>query len=334
MNNVECNITKFITIFRFSEWIDSKIPFVILAWLIVVINSQTFEGKFIILIQTVSFSFFFLAFGYLFNDWTDRESDILAGKHKIIQSYKAWQIIPILITLFNLSIISIFDQLCKIDTLVITFFCYMFAIIYSGTKLRLKERGFLGLIASSIAQRTLPALLVFNLLDSIEYPALLFLFLTLVVGLRWMITHQLEDINSDKTSQTKTFLIQHVDFKTYDYLVFSLFLEILIIIVIGVLFNNLVVWITYGLYLIYTIIMSFVTLTSPTKMLKDPSVAYLVLSDFYFLFWPIGLSITLSFDNPLGLILIVLNGILLIRYFRDFIRGLMTIFRKIFGTQQ
>lgn len=168
--------------------------------------------------------------------------------------------------------------------------CYILAVTYSGTFLRFKERGWVGLLVASLAQRTLPVSLVFAALDVWDSTVFLFLILTILIGVRWMITHQIDDLKRDRATATKTFATMQQGENALFKLLSTIFnLEILNIIILAVIMKSQLLFLIICAYIGLTILLSFATCTTPWQMLKTPTTAYLVLADFYFLYWPLGM---------------------------------------------
>lgn len=304
-------------IIRWSEWGDSKLPFIVIAWLLISLKTLDVPANFEILVQAFGFGFFYLAFGYMFNDWMDRDLDIKAGKRKIIHQFQAWQIWCMLIILILMGLGFMLPQLNNPHILLNIIICYFFAITYSGTRFRFKERGAIGLLVASLSQRTLLASLVFLAMEEFGVLAIVYLSLTLVIGLRWMLTHQIDDHGKDQLSQVNTFAVNRGIAFSKKQLVWLLNLEIVLIIYIAFYLSSLYIWIIHIAYVVLTILMSKASSETPWQMLQTPSSAYLVLADFYFLYWPLGLSSIYSFYQPAAWIVFVFLSILLCRYIRQ-----------------
>ena len=315
-------LTSLHSISRWDEWGDSKLPFIILAWFITVYKSLISATTLLILLKLLGFTAFFLAFGYVFNDWMDRVVDQHVGKYKKIQDFQPWQVFLLLAGLCLGSILSLSSWLSYPPVILIVLICYFFAISYSGTCLRFKERGQWGLFIASLSQRTLPCLLVFVIMDFSEASAAIFLVLTLVIGLRWMITHQLDDLERDKQSQVRTYAAQKNQSFIKLYLTWMFILELVLIILLGLIMSYSPIWWVYLAYLIFTIVLSIISRCTPWQMLQTPSSAYLVLADFYFLFWPVGWAFLLSLRSVYGLATLVLLMFLQLRPIRQHLTNL------------
>ncbi len=308
---------NFKNLIRWDEWGDSKLPFIILAWLVVSLQNPLDPVNLGVLLQVLGFSACYLAFGYLFNDWMDREPDIKAGKIKLVHRLRSGEVSLILVILTLIGLLCILPWLTNLTVLVILLTSYFLAITYSGTPLRFKERGELGLLVATLSQRTLPASLVFAIIGQFDALAVLFLLLTIIIGLRWMITHQIEDYDRDQISQVKTYIGKRGINYAIRQLVWLLNVEILLVMFLGLILASPLVWLLYCVYVIWTLAMSVASSSTPWQMLRVPATSYLVLADFYFLYWPLGLTVIYSISQPLAWIVVILLSALLIRHIRQ-----------------
>ena len=100
-------------------------------------------------------------FGYLVNEWGDRETDFLQGKKNVFRNssrYVGWIVLPAILGIGLLSLHSFL----ALPMVLPLWLCWVFlSVAYSLTPLRLKGRGLAGLITSTAAQWTLPILLGF-----------------------------------------------------------------------------------------------------------------------------------------------------------------------------
>lgn len=325
-NRVKLAIIRFGSLVRWDEWGASKLPFVFIAWSIVAIQTPGNTKHVFILLEMISYTAFFLAFGYVFNDWMDRIVDQRAGKLKLIQSFKNWQVYFVLGTLFLGSIISLLRWLSHLPIGLTVIACYFFAITYSGTNFRFKERGQWGLFVASLSQRTLPCMLVFFVMGWQDVITPVYLTLTLIIGLRWMLAHQLGDLENDKQSQVKTYATQKnaAFIKTYMVWVFNL--ELILVVVLGLALSYPPLWLVYLAYFILSLVFTYASKSTPWQMLQTSSSAYVVLADFYFIYWPLGFALLLSLHSPYMFASLVFLAFLQLRYIRQHISDLKGIY--------
>ena len=314
---------------RWKEWGDSKLPFVIIAWLLTSLQMPSQNANWIVLIHTLAFSVCYLSFGYMFNDWIDSDVDKRAGKKKTIHSMQTWQVTLILTTLIILGIGFVFPWLTNPQVFINVLICYFFAITYSGTSLRFKERGGMGILVASLSQRTMLVSLVFIIAENFNVIATLFLVLTLIIGFRWMLIHQLDDYERDLEGGVQTFTTQN-SMKVSSRLLTWLFnAEIVLLISFPLLFNIIEFWIIFFLYALFTIAMSNAFSNTPWQMLQTPSTAYLVLADFYFLYWPLGLAIIYALYQPISWLVVFFLLILLANYIKQHLSELKFLVQRV-----
>jgi 4-hydroxybenzoate polyprenyltransferase len=285
---------------RWSEWYDTKLPFVAIAYLLLVLTYSLEETSAEAVLRILAFSGFYLAFGYAYNDWADRESDRRAGKPNAVGEL-AWPRVALLLAgLVIGSLASIWSLLGQLDVLTTVVLSYPLALAYSAPPVRLKERGWTGLIVASIAQRCLPCWLLFVARGHISELSISYTTLIFIVGLRWMVTHQLADHTGDQASQTETYTTRVGYARAQRWLPRFLTLELALIAWLTVRMigrHPAIVAITV-LYVLVTALMTWTTGETLWQMLNHPSTAYLVLSDFYFLYWPLGLALVWIIHRP------------------------------------
>lgn len=157
----------------------------------------------------IAFSMFSTTYGYLINDLADKELDALHGKDNTFKNDSVWKAGIIVVVFMVLSIIAgmkFFENRLFLPLWLCWFFIATF---YSLKPIRLKERGWIGLLFVVMAQRVLPTLLVFaafkhlDAVDMIVFTSYIF-----ARGLSSDLNHQLEDYPKDITTGTETFAMQ------------------------------------------------------------------------------------------------------------------------------
>jgi len=155
------------------------------------------------------FSSFCTTYGYLINDLGDIELDKLHGKDNTFKDDTKIKSFLIVLLFLMLSIIS---SLPFTDNpfFLILFICWLcIATAYSVKPFRLKKRGKVGLIFVVIAQRVLPALLIFSAFKHYEWiDVLVFTFYIFFRGLSSDLNHQLEDFQKDAGTETGTYAVK------------------------------------------------------------------------------------------------------------------------------
>jgi 4-hydroxybenzoate polyprenyltransferase len=180
---------------------------------------------------------------------------------------------------------------------------------YSLPPLRFKERGILGLIVASIAQRSLPGLVFFATYRHWETDTLLFSFLYFFVGLRWIIAHQIWDFENDSNSGVRTFAAQIGKDRLTGLLKWLVFpVELALLAALIVYYFNRLPWllVLFGVYLVW-LWLSFRSRRQAGRSLSLIASEWIPLADFYFILWPLSLSFYLALEEPFFWIVFFLN---------------------------
>lgn len=205
----------FLKIFRTNIWWNAVVPQV-MGWLYFCMLStphiyDVFDWR---------MPFFFVsligisAWGYLFNDYCDTESDTVSGKKNLLTNFHP--LLRILIVFLPLIVgVLCFPYNAK-NMVANLLFTLQIALLflYSAKPFRLKERGFAGILADAFYGHINPVfitLLLFgNWTDeqqlSVSMIFSLLLICTTLKGIRNILLHQIEDRKRDKKSHTKTFV--------------------------------------------------------------------------------------------------------------------------------
>lgn len=153
---------KLFSYIRLSEWYDSKVPLMMGALMYFYYldmqqySAEQFLVRFIAYMLYISM---FLAFSYVINDFSDIEVDRKAGKHKIISELSTTVIIISMVLMVAIGIIPLLLLIQNvIGYLLLTAFIYLAGAAYSIHLFRFKEKGVIGLLECSIAQRCFPLL--------------------------------------------------------------------------------------------------------------------------------------------------------------------------------
>lgn len=160
--------------------------------------------------------------GYLLNDIFDIRADTLSEKFNITNLIKPYLVL-ILILFFWLSGFYLIYSTSK-QAVIILIFQFLLLLGYSVPYIRLKEKGFLGIITDALYAHVIPAIILLFLLQKYSVvPMQLwvsFIVLTFLLGLRDIAIHQLEDVEKDIESNTMTFAVKNS--KTVQNLIYKL----------------------------------------------------------------------------------------------------------------
>ena len=194
---------------RMDDWAGSKIPFLMLGAIAVfLVSGVTPEESVLPFVCFSVLSVAIMISGYVANDFSDVEQDRAVGKSNMVStrsmcfSYCSLLLatVPVLIPIF------VFPSIPMTIVVVTNLFL---STSYSLRPIRFKERGLMGVIVSSYAQRCSP-LTVLPLMIPVN-PVILSatMILGFALGVRYILIHQSMDHDNDVASKTKTFFGTH-----------------------------------------------------------------------------------------------------------------------------
>ncbi len=204
-------------LFRFKRW-WSVIPPQVLGWLYFCllynkVNVLNYEyGLIYFFVALVSTA----AFGYLFNDWCDIESDSLTNKKNSLAAFSKLQQFAIVFFFFIVSILSwyMINKSRWVDFLYILQIISL--ILYSAKPFRLKERAVAGILCDTFYGHLNPALITLALFlnHGIDCTYGIILLIIVIItatlkGVRNIMLHQIEDRKTDRKAGTNTFVIEN-----------------------------------------------------------------------------------------------------------------------------
>lgn len=220
-------------------------------WSFIIFNLPTFiyllficgssDPKFIVIpkdfvLLTIAFIVCVVS-GYLINDFFDYKNDYILNKFNLRNEWGSKKLIFVFIVL---EIIGFFvARLVDYQIAWILLFQFVILFLYSSKGIRIKERGFLGVIFDATYAHVIPSLIIIVYLN-IKFNILPFfslIFFSVSLGIRDIIRHQISDLEDDLRTLQRTFsnqnyqLAKRVEKAMSSLNVFSLFLfqiEILI----------------------------------------------------------------------------------------------------------
>lgn len=193
---------------RYREWYDSKWNCYLTVFLLYCLRHEDFDRHFYLkgVLAVMSFTFFLLAFGYAFNDYSDAIEDRLAGKGNQISHFSKRQQIVILCGLVMAGILIPRLLFPSFGVFLAVLISFAVAFLYSYRTLGIKRKNILGLVVSSLAQRVCPLSLIFILFQDWSATSLLVASWAFLVGLRWILIHQAFDFENDRKTDTNTYV--------------------------------------------------------------------------------------------------------------------------------
>lgn len=280
---------------RYQEWITSKIPLYVTCILLSIyqlveqglISNDIVFDAFLLLAQICLLS----SFGYAINSFSDKKSDKLANKPNEFNFHS--NSFGVTFVVFN--IVCIFASSFFITSSSYLYFLFLFLSIvsswsYSCLPLRLKERGIFGLITASLAQRFFPVMLINSTIGSWSVSLNLIAILSLLIGLRYISAHQIEDYENDLKSNTLTYTVTKGIKKIKFISRFFIYpLEVTLLIVVIVFLGNA------ALFSIASMLIYIVSLLINKKLDKLLDGAkYFPFAPFYNFYMPVSLCIAIS----------------------------------------
>ncbi len=199
-------MTKVWKFLRADEWIYSKVPMMLGCMLFFQLQSPS-NGSNFLFVSYFLYVSMFLAFSYVINDFSDIEADKRAGKVKYIAHIS--KPIAILLMLLMVAIGCVPMLLVvqnKIGFIISATITYISGIMYSMPPFRFKERGGAGVIECALAQRSLPLLPIFFEYGANNLAYTSFVLISFLDGIRYLLIHQVKDMENDRKSGVHTFL--------------------------------------------------------------------------------------------------------------------------------
>jgi len=246
----------------------------------------------------------------MLNDFSDISVDRISGKENAASRLSGGQqAIALLIILLTGLLAFAPNYRNSLATIFLVLF-YLFSILYSVGPIRLKERDVVGIICVSLAQRVLPLLIIFAVFEHFGYDTLVFAILSFLIGIRWILIHQLLDRDKDISAGVGTFAANRAPERVFRAMLFCFVMEIVSLIgLMGLLAYEMpfvpiiaILYLIYGLYL--TPLWKRVGFR---RMLS--SYDFAPLADFYYFWLPFSVSILLSCLNPFLLAIPVIEVI-------------------------
>jgi len=286
---------------RWQDWGHSKMPpFFAAGFLFLLASGGSAAQGLIRFIAWIVFCAVFLAFGYGINDFADREADRRAGKPNAMDKSRSAAAVAWLFSLLSVGLAVIVPFLSGMWDWLAVASSYCLAIAYSLPPLRLKERGLAGLLACALAQRSLPLLVGAVLFGQLDLNVWLLFVLFTLIGLRWILLHQVVDLAQDERSRVRTFVRASGSDRALFLLsrgVFPLELAVLAAWLVSAARDLPMLWLVMLVYLGYLRALGYLwRRTWPpfhwSQYWLHP------LADFYEIVWPLFLGIVLVVSNP------------------------------------
>lgn len=330
---------------RFDDWWFSKIPPLLTVTFILILQRGIEPDRAIPLIIGILFSIISIAaYGHVVNDVYDIESDALAGKPNTMASLPK-PIPPLLCLLLFICgfLPAWFFQFHPLAVALI-FLNYLWPTLYSMPPIRIKERGFVGILLDAAGSHITPTLLILvvfaelgsaNLLQPLVTLAVVITIWASVQGFKGILYHQLADSENDHMSETKTWIQAMNQGRLRSLLPFyNLFIEGLV--------NCALIWVIFPfcpiaalVFLIYLVCeliknrMGFEFALNQDPQNIRPSVPFA--NDLFYGCWlPFAGALQLSFSAPVWAWVPILQVTLFLRNYRTLLQDLKAVTRAVF----
>jgi len=148
------------------------------------------------------------AFGFLSNDFFDWPYDMMAGKRGPHFEMKRRHILLVLVSLLTLEALMIFMLGMPMELSCLLVASTGFTVAYSMPPIRFKGRGFLGFLVDTTIEKPLPLLMIFSLHNLHTPQAFALVLLIDTMQFFSVLKQQIDDIESDLVSKTKTWAVR------------------------------------------------------------------------------------------------------------------------------
>ena len=266
--------------------------------------------------------------GYVMNDIKDFKDDLQNNKPNLFNKFSKSQSV-LLVVLFAL--LSIFPWL-YLPTDKYTFYLlvieFLLFFVYAFPPFRLKEKGFLGIITDALYAQVVPSLLAVYTFSKISNTILnvklivLYSAWLLLVGIRNIIKHQVEDFDNDKNTKTKTFVtIYGIEYSKKISLKYLFPIEF-------ILFTSLLITIKtpYFIallgYLLYTTIL-FIKRNKTTEIDSFYFINTRIFNEFYEIHLPIILLVCFCFSNAIFIFILGFNLLIFSPIYLSYLKGFL-----------
>ena len=313
---------------RVRDWASCKLAFLMVCLGYVLLEMPVIGRTELISISILFALFYLLAgFGYAINSYADLEDDVLAGKPNAFSRMSAGVATATIASVSGVTIVGSVAAASWFDSARLAFLIVVnvsLAAAYSLRPIRCKERGMVGVAVSAVAQRTLPALIVFDAFDIANTVTAALLLLSTVVGVRYILVHQIKDYDADVGAGVHTMttsmglpaaetLLRRIVFPA-ELLSLAATLALMGREQPAVLF-------AFGIFLV----LALPQLISPATTDPLPTRTYAALAGFYYLYWPVTLAVlVVSRDRelwPIVLVVIIWSSRRLEREVRVMVRA-------------
>ncbi|TXI85337.1 MAG: hypothetical protein E6Q37_06590 [Crocinitomicaceae bacterium] len=298
-------------VYRMSNWYHSLIPLLLGHVFFFVLYLQiptSFELAYCIVLFLIS-AFGFAGFGFLVNDFFDKESDFLAGKPNRLQETKLSHVVCYLLLSLMIAIFPWFFLPVSTTTISLIIAQFILYLLYSLPFLRFKARPFISNVIDAGYAYLIPFLLTANVMSLFSnqiidvYVYLGFSVMLLLVGFTNLLIHQWFDREFDVASSIRSTPIWIGPIRTEKLMHF-----LIVLIVIFILSNFLMLSVTdpqwWSVVFVFVFLINEMVQTYSSS--KDNSIqreinAGFRLNQFFQFYLPVVCLILLAYSSPIWL---------------------------------
>ncbi len=290
---------------RGSEWWFYKIPpLLAIAYAEILLQTPPPQKALVTLLALLASMFFVAAYGHVINDIFDIEVDRRADKPNRMAVLSISQRLLLCISLAVAGLVPWLLTGFSTQSALLLAGIYTLLTIYSAPPLRLKERGFWGVMTDAAAVHAVPTLFIATVLsqitnlpqpESVTLATVATLWAALV-GIRGIVLHQIWDRENDVASGVNTLVVRIGIEPARSWLSFLIFpCEILLLGLLMFVISQFAPPLG-GVFAVYIILRGINThLTSPPVFDPAPAQrAYVPAHDFYEAWLPLTLLVLLS----------------------------------------
>ena len=306
-----------IEVSRASDWWEYKLPvFLGVAYFIAYMANVSFSKLWILLPTLVLAVVSAASYVSVINDITDEQDDVAAGKsNRMVDRSTSFKVISVSICII-LGVIAAWLLATSWLTLSLFIANWIAYTAYSVRPLRLKKRGFTGVIADAGGGQLLPTLWTASFIfdhapSTFNHSILIPLGIWAgALGIRGILTHQSIDLENDKKANVRTLAVR-IGVRKVRKLVTFLILptEILALLYLLTKAESSFVWTFFVLYLFFSWQMYKWLKIKLVAVLPSESFRFFLFK-YYIAFFPASVILSLATKNLLALILLPLHAIM------------------------
>lgn len=222
--------------------------------------------------------------GYFLNDLFDQKEDRMVNKFNITTIINKYFLLLLIGIIWTIGFLFIYNISQRASLLLII--QYFALILYSAPISRLKVKGIWGLITDALYAHFIPELILLVIIQEYtKIPLLLsvsFLLFNFSFGMRDIIIHQLNDLNKDRLSNTRTFVLNNLNASKYliKYFQFTSALSLILFLCFVCYFK----FSTWSFLLFISLLLSYVIAFIEYGNLKDDRLIknYIIISSILF----------------------------------------------------